>query len=403
MDRIKPLFRKELTLIYVAGFLQLSTVMTSFTLVPLYVRHVGGGDFAVGIQAAIFTLFSVIFRLFLGPLADSKGRKLALFIGGISFASAPVGIWLSPNLAVMALVRIWQAVGMASFLSAATSYAADHAPEGRRGAVIGIYRTAITFSVMLGPALGMMLIERFGFGSYFLFSSLCALSGTMLVLFLPEKLGVRHSHGEENELTVGPKELAALFTIRALRSAYLGIFMISMANGVLLTFLAIYAGNFPAIGNPALHFTLRAGVGAVGASAFGALSDRFGRMKMLVPAIAAFALGTWLLSLMDQDARLFYYLSAAVSGLGFAGALGLMITGVVDAVPSRLRASALAFQESAIDGGNALGIFFFSLALTSYSFGKMFPLLSVFILLIIPVFLLANLGEKGRAVGKETD
>lgn len=392
MGKLKPLFRKELTLLYLAGFLQLSTVMTSFTLVPLYVRHVGGGDFAIGIQATIFTLFSVILRLFLGPLADSRGRKLALLLGGFAFATAPAAIWFSPNLTVMALARVWQAVGMASFLSAATSYVADHAPQGLRGAAIGMYRTAVTLSVMVAPALGMELIGRFGFGSYFLYSIICGSLGTLLVFFLPEKIGERHHHGDADELAVGPKELAQLFRIPDLRSAYLGIFMISMANGVLLTYLALHGGSYPEVGNPAFHFTIRAGIGAVGASALGSLSDRFGRMRMLLPAIGLFALGTWFLSFMDRDARLFYYLSAVISGFGFAGALSLMITGVVDAVPSRLRASALAFQESAIDGGNALGIFLFGLALTRYALGEMFPFLALFILAILPVYLVSPRG-----------
>jgi MFS family permease len=377
-------FKRELITMYLAGFFQLSTVMISFTLVPLYVRQIGGGDFAVGVQTTLFALFSVLLRFILGPLADSRGRKLSLLIGSAVFATAPLGIWLSPNLALMALVRVYQAIGMATFLSAATSYVADHAPKAKRGKAIGLYRTAVAMSVMIAPAIGMAIINDFGYGPFFIYTAALGGSGTLLVITLPEKLGVRYEHGDTAYAAgegVTAKELFDLFRIPDLRSVYAGIFALCMAGGVLLTYITSYAKNFEVISNPAFYFTIRDGIGAVAAVSLGALSDKTGRDRLILPVLIFFSLGTVLLAFMGSfNPLLFYYLSAAFSGIGFAGALALMVAKVVDAVPSRLRASALAFQESAIDGGNSVGIFIFGAALTLFSYASLFTVMAIFIL-----------------------
>ncbi len=396
----REIFGKELSTVYLAGFLELSTVMTSFTLIPLYVKHAGGGDFAIGVQAAIFTLFSVLFRFLLGSLADSRGRKLSLLIGSLVFSTAPIGIWLSPSLVVMALFRVYQAIGMATFLSAATSYVADHTPDELRGTGIGMYRTAVTLSVMIAPALGMTLIQNFGFASFFIASSLCGVAGTLLILTLPEKIGEPHQASPDEEKGVSVRELFDLFRIPELRSTYLGIFALSMASGILLTFLTGYALGFPSIGNPAFYFTIRESLGALGTMALGALSDRLGRDRLLGPVLLSFAAGCAILAFMEVSPRLLYYLSAVISGVGYAGALALLIAKVVDSVPARLRASALAFQESAIDGGNAFGIFIFGSALSLFSFPVLFAAMALFIMTIPFLSVLARGERKGRTAAR---
>ncbi len=375
--RLSVIFKRELLTMYVTGFLQLSTVMISFTLIPLYIREAGGGSFDVGVQTTLFTLFSVIFRLFLGPMADRRGRKLSLIIGSVVFATTPVGIWFSPSLGIMALVRIYQAIGMATFLSAATSYVADHAPPEYRGTSIGLYRTAVTLSVMVSPALGMMLINRFGYDAFFIYMTGLGSLGTVLAFTLPGKIGER-----SNAKDIGIKELFTLFRIPALRGTYGGIFSLSMAVGILLTYLTGYAYSFGGIRNPAFYFTIHAGAGALGSSLLGSLSDRYGRDRLLPPVVLALSAGSFALVFMDRSPLFFYYLSAALTGIGFAGGLALMVAKVVDSVPTRMRASALAFQESAIDGGNALGIFLFGAALSFYSYTVLFAAVGLFVLMI---------------------
>ena len=404
---------------YAAGFFELSTVMTTFTLVPLYIRYVGGGDMAVGVQATVFTLFSVIFRIFLGPWADIAGRKPSLVLGAAVFATAPLGIWLAPNLLIMGFVRVYQAVGMATFLSAATSYIADHTPSEYRGTSLGLYRMSITFSVMLVPLLGMALIQAYGFWAYFIMSFAMGAAGFVLMLLLPGDKPCKYaaSRGEvfTNHISSGDKEGPAaghdvrvfapgeieartiaedercrggevsfsdvkeLFTLPALRYAYSGILFISMVAGVLLTYITIYAGAFPSIGNPAVYFTLKAGAGAGASILFGALSDRYGRRPFIIAGICCLAAGLLALVYLHVMPLPLFILSGLLTGTGFTAALSLLVASVVDAVPPRTRGTALAFQESAIDSGNTVGIFFFGLTVGFMGYGNLFLVLAIFI------------------------
>lgn len=390
--KLKTILTRELSTMYLAGFFELATVMISFTLIPLYIREAGGGNFDIGLQTTLFTLFSVLFRFFLGPMADRRGRKLPLVLGSIVFATTPPAIYFSPTLGIMALARVYQALGMATFLSAATSYIADKTPDSLRGTTIGIYRTAVTLSVMIPPAVGMVLINRYGFPLFFVYMTALGAAGTILVLSLPGKICVR-SEAER----IGPRELFALFGIPALRGTYTGIFALSMAIGILLTFLTGYASAFPVLRNPALYYTIHAGAGALGATLLGSLSDRFGRDRLLPPVLLFLTAGLLLLVFVDRSPRLFYYTAALFTGVGASGGLALMVARVIDAVPSRMRASALAFQESAIDGGNALGIFLFGLALTAAGYPRLFGLLALFVL-VMPAALMLSAGFRKRGL-----
>lgn len=386
------LLKRELLTMYIAGFLINSTLVSSFIIVPLYVSEMGGSNFAIGVQAALFTIFSVLFRFLLSSLADTKGRKLSLLIGSIVFTTTPLAIYYSPSLVVMAFVRIYQAIGMATYLSAATSYVVDHTPIYLRGTSIGMYHTAATLSGVIAPAVGMALINQYGFWAFFFFLTIMGSLGTILILSLPEKLGVRYeflssrgddvSNTEIHEDTISVKNIFTLFRIPELKNTYLMIFVHSMAGGILITFLTGYASSFEAITNPALYYTLRDGVGAVGAFMLGYLSDRFGRDRLLNPVLVSFALGTGILVFMDKSPLFIYFLSAAISGFGVSGAMGLLIAKVADCVPEKLRASALAFQESAIDGGNSIGVFIFGTSRMIYSFSTLISVTALVILLI---------------------
>lgn len=368
------LLQPDMIRVFIASLFILGQVLVSFSLVPLYIVHRGGDTFAVGLQTTVFAVSSVVLRFFFGPLADTRGRRTALALGAFVFATANPGILFAPNLTVMTLVRVYQAIGMASYLSAASSLVADLAPPMHRGAAIGAYRVILPVAALVGPFLGNDIINRYGFSAFFLTMSLLAAFAFFLILSL--------RGGRRDPLVsptaIAPREVLALFRIAELRAAYAAILAISIGGGIITTFVTAYGSPF--FSNAAVYFIVYAMVGATAALVLGKLSDRLGRTRLVIPILLCITGGLASLYALEYAPIPLFFLSAALTGIGFNAGLSVFIAWIVDITRSEIRATALSLQESWIDGGFAVGIFFFGTLSAQYGMRRVFLATGVLLL-----------------------
>lgn len=77
-------------------------------------------------------------------------------------------------------IRIYQGIGLATFLSNASSFVADITPEQKLGGYIGAYRMTITLALLTGPAAAQIIINSRGFDTWFLAS--CITGGISFIL-----------------------------------------------------------------------------------------------------------------------------------------------------------------------------------------------------------------------------
>jgi len=365
---IKELTNRSLLTVYFAAFLIFMQLLISLTLYPLYIKYRGGSDFMIGLQSSVFTLFSVIFRLYFGPMADTLGRRSPLLIGAFVFGTAPLLVWLSPDFFWMSLARIYQAVGMATFLSAASSTVADMVPSGIRGAAIGLYRSVASLSVLTGPFIGLWLINQYGYSYFFIFVSGISLTAMFLlsIVSLPDK------GKKEDRTSVKIKDLFSLLRDINLRACYTGITLTSIASGIILSFTAVYFLTLENIISTSLFFSIYALSGIISSTFSGQLSDKIGRMSVVVPAMLFFSGGIILLAFPEILGRWTLIFSAILFGMGYPSCISVLTTWVVDSAPDRLRASALSFQESSIDMGNTIGILFFGILASGFYYKPLF-------------------------------
>jgi len=322
----------------------------------------------IGLQSSIFTLASVILRLYFGPLADSVGRKFPLVLGAFAFGTAPLLIWLSPDFFVMSLARVYQAVGMATFLSAASSSVADMVPEQIRGTAIGLYRALASVAVMAGPFLGLRLINNFGYPHFFIALSVSSLLAMFLLFTVRLPDGAMKNTGR----SVRPGDLLSLMRNKDLKGCYTGIILTSLTSGIVLTYTAIYFTTIPDTISPPLFFTIYAAFGIIASTLSGYLSDRLGRITLVMPLIIMFGLGLILLGTSVLGDSLLFLAAPALIAVGYAGGITNFTTWIVDSAPDELRASALSFQESSIDIGNTIGILIFGILASGFYYAPLF-------------------------------
>jgi len=359
--------------LFLASLFILSQVLISFSLIPLYIAHRGGTTFTIGMQTTVFAVASVVLRFIFGPMADTHGRKFVLALGAFVFSSAQVFIYLSPNFTWMLLARVYQAIGMASYLATASSLVVDLSPVAMRGSAIGAYRMITPFASLIGPYLGNVVINRYGFAAFFAATAGTAFVAFLLVLSL--RSGKRIVDGSTTRIRVG--DVLGLFRIPDLQAAYLGILLVAVGGGIVNTFVTSY-GN-PYFRNPGSYFTVYAAAGAAAAFLLGRLSDRVGRRGVAIPVVLAMAAGTMILPAIERAPAMVFFLSALGTGIGFNAGLSVLISWIVDVIPDTLRATALSIQESWIDGGFAIGIFLFGTFSVIYGQGRLFLYTGIFV------------------------
>src|SRR5438067_7489799 len=137
------------------GFLGIGTVLPG--LAP-HVRHdLGGSDQTVGFVIGIFSFVALVSRLFSGPLADRRGRKIAFQAGLLSCALAGAAYLLPLGIAGAYLGRILQGFGEACLFTGAATWVVELAGIHRSGQALGYLSSGIWGGISAGPVVGNWL------------------------------------------------------------------------------------------------------------------------------------------------------------------------------------------------------------------------------------------------------
>lgn len=229
-----------------------------------------------------------------GRLGDRLGRRRLLLAGITLFAVASLFCALAPNLPLLVAARIAQGAGAAVMLALAMAMAAGAVSQQRAGSAMGLLGSMSALGTTLGPALGGLLLARYGWPSLFLVN--LPLAGLALLLawrYLPEG---RQAPG------VPPPRLA-LRTEPALAA---GLLASALVSTVMMTTLVV--GPFYLARGLQLDSTVSGLVLALGPLAAalcgvpaGRLVDRHGARRMVNAGLLCAALACLALALLPAS------------------------------------------------------------------------------------------------------
>jgi DHA1 family bicyclomycin/chloramphenicol resistance-like MFS transporter len=285
-------------------------------------------------------------QLLYGPVSDRFGRRPALLVALVLYVGASIVAGLAPNITVLVIARVVQALGGCGGLVLGRAVVRDGAAEGQAASQMAMLTMVQSLAPGVGPAVGGYLGAWFGWRSIFaalLVFGMVTLIGTLLSL--PETAGSRGS---------GSGRMLGSY-LRLLRTPAFRGYMIGGA--LTTTSFYAYLSASPFIFTDMLHrpaeevglYYLVVMVGVpIGSFAASRLVRRV-RIGLLLQATSGIAV---------LGAALFF--AVAISGhLSVAAILGAMIVysvGVGAASPMAL-ASALSTQPTMI--GAASGMYGF--------------------------------------------
>jgi DHA1 family bicyclomycin/chloramphenicol resistance-like MFS transporter len=215
------------------------------------------------LSVALYLGVNAVLQLFIGPLSDKFGRRPVILAGAVIFCLATLGCLFAPNVAVFLTFRMIQAAIVTSMVLS-RAVVRDMFPQDQAASMIGYVTMGMAVVPMIGPAIGGVLDESFGWQANFWL--LLAL-GVMLFWLVWRDLGetsggsdlsIWRQFGEYPQLLVSQRfwgyALAAGFASGAFFS-YLGgaPFVGTEVFGLDTSELGLYFGA-PAIGYLAGNF-----------------------------------------------------------------------------------------------------------------------------------------------------
>jgi MFS family permease len=320
-----------------ATFLHFTSFYYLFTTLPFYVLDLGGSTFQVGLIIGVFSVSSLAARPLFGAWMDRAGRRRFLLVGAAIYVVASLGYLAIRTVPGLLLWRMFHAMGLATFSTAAASLAGDLAPPQRRGTTMGIYGLAQAGALSLGPGVGAAIHRALGYTGLFVsaaFTALAALACAIAVREAPPP-GKRRAGAEQAARGRGVlRQVALPATLQ---------FSASIAYGTIVSFIAVVARrrDLDVAGS---YFALLALSSLSIRLVAGRAYDVWGQRAVLAPAFLVVSTGMGLLVFTAH--ALLFLCTAILVGAGIGATQTALLARVVERSPSEARGSAVAVFTS---------------------------------------------------------
>jgi MFS family permease len=243
--------------------------------IPLYVTHLGGSAFVVGLVLAAFAATSVLLRPFIGFWADTW-TEAGVLASGCFVMAATLLLFFIPAPEATMLANGLRGIGWAGLNTGGYSLLASVAPVKRRAEASGYYSGAQAGVSILFPAVALWLIDAplGGFRVVMVLSAALAVTGGILGLVLGRHLppkAVGHSPDGPSELRFNPFALME----RDVLLASVFLFCLNLTLPATTGFLVLYA-RVIGIENVAWYFVATGATSLLARPALGRIADRIG-------------------------------------------------------------------------------------------------------------------------------
>ena len=170
-----PVRYPDLGMISLGVFILLVGVGAIVPVRTIYAREHGSTMAELGMMASGFLLGQFLFQLPGGWLSDKWGRK-PLLVAGIVVSGAISFLFLaSDNPWYFIALRFIEGAASGAISPAANAYVIDVVPPKERGAAFGWIGSATSAGFMMGPAIGGVLSDWYGYTTPFIFGGVTSL------------------------------------------------------------------------------------------------------------------------------------------------------------------------------------------------------------------------------------
>ncbi len=353
--------------------------VVSNTLMAHYARWIeflGGGVREVGWIMGVGAVIGLLLRPWLGQWINRLGPRATWMVGYAVFAYGSLGnLMLSDLGPLIYLQRSCLVLGAAIVFASSLTYISQTAPPERRTEAIGILGTGGFMGMLLGPALGDLMLgagerDPNDFVLLFATAGLGIIVPATLVCFLPTPAG----QGRSASVRI------ADFARTVWRYWPGTILLVDVAFGVCMAvpfgFLASYIDHVPlhisGVSVIGLFFWCYAGWGLVVRVVLRRLPELIGRRKVLLAGMVSMSAGMLCYWLVEADSPWLIVVPALVTGMAHGLVFHTMTALTIEPFPDNVRGTGSALALMMMDLGMIGGAPVMGLIADAYGFKWMY-------------------------------
>lgn len=308
----------------------------------LYVHELGGSPFEVSLVFSVFAGISIFCYSFWGSLSDNIGKRKRFIVFGMA-ALLPIYLLIATqhDIVLLILLRGSTAIFKGAIVPTLFALISDISPPETMGTNIGLLGSIEMAGWAIGPVIGGILADSYGFPLLWVFVGIVCLLGAVLFMVWGE---------DPEDLQRSPRRsVLGGFSDRALLSQI----------AVLLATFGIFLFGFSLLGpnmNVYLYEELQLSRTLVGVLTFlgggvtmvlqpfiGSWSDRLGRKPFLILSASTLALGNFILYLATDFPLA---LLSQILIRNYSAFLVIASAYITDVVPAQKKSTALGLQNS---------------------------------------------------------
>jgi len=368
-NKPESIWTRAFALLCLAEFLGYAQHFVLQPTFPLYITHLGGSPFVVGLVIASFGVTSVISRPIIGYWADRWSVTGVMILGLLTQTLSNL-ICLIPLAGATMVANGFRGIGWSGMNTGGYTLLATAAPVDRRGEASGYYGGVQSTATILFPAVALWIIDApyGGFNAVFFVAMSLVLMGAGAAYILSREVPPQPRQIDTDTSEVWWREIIHIFDRHILLAATL-LLALNLSLPCLSSFVVLYARQL-GVSHFGWYYVAIGITSALARPLLGRLSDKIGCGRSLV---VAFGLETSALLLMPMVGNL-----AGIIGAGALWYLGSAIGGArilalaMEQAPAERRGRAMASFSVSFPLSNGTGALLNGLVVDLAGYGWMY-------------------------------
>jgi predicted MFS family arabinose efflux permease len=365
-----------------ANFFAFTTMYYLMSTIPLYTTQVLSGDKSdVGVLFALYAFAGVLARPVAGYVVDRSGRMKVAWGSLLLLFLAVFAYHWAIGLMALFVLRFVHGVFWGFSTTSLATVATDVIPAKRRGEGIGYFGLSMSIAMLIGPWMGLTLLQNFDYSGMFLFAALIAALACVCLFGI---------HYEEQTMN-GVKKSQGLFEKKVL--PYAGIvFFMAIGYSAILSFIVLFSQEIN-IGNASVFFLANA-VGVILSRPYaGKIMDQKGPVGIM--CFGFFAFFMTFICLYFTQGMVMFLISAFLLGTGFGILYSLCFVMSINAVDVTRRGMANGTILTAFDLGFAVGSMGLGAVSMMTGLRSMYLICAVIVLIPLGIFYISDMRHHG--------
>lgn len=315
----------------------------SNSLLAKYADHLGAPATQIGVLMSMFAVTALALRFISGPAMDTYNRKY-IVMGAMSImAVAYFGFSLSKSVYALMGFRLLQGCGNAFGNAACIAMISEALPRDKFGTGMGYYSLAQVIVQAVAPNIGLYLVGVVGYGTTY------TINGLIMLIAIVVAYRIKIDFKPIGKLKI------TLQNIIAKEAVFPAVILLILAIGFhsISSFLIVYAGKQGIGRNIGLFFTVYALTLLFTRPLIGRLTDHYGLVKVVIPALCCTAISFLLISF--STSLIMFLFAAFVNAFGFGACQPALQSIALKTVPKNRRGSAISTNYIGMDIGTIIG------------------------------------------------